>query len=329
MRKLIFSILLASAAVSPALAQEQDHGRWQNESEQSDRAEARAQAREQRQEQRQEQRSEAREQRFNGAGDFSQAHQDQRPEPQPQQLPQLEQRGQQWQGGNFGGGQQSDAQQQRQDRQWQGRGGFDGRLFEDRNNVQAQINDNSQQSDQDRTFERRDRANWNGGDRPNWSGGDLGQGDRRNWRGGDLRQGDRPLPNVMRDRNPLIVSDTPREGTQPPLRTETRRHWGGTNWNPTWRNDRHYDWHRWRDRHRSTFRIGIYYDPFGWRYRPYQIGWRLWPSYYSRNYWITDPWQYRLPYPPPGTMWVRYWDDALLVDMYTGEVIDVIRDFFW
>jgi hypothetical protein len=26
---------------------------------------------------------------------------------------------------------------------------------------------------------------------------------------------------------------------------------------------------------------------------------------------------------------VRYWNDALLVDMYTGEVVDEIRGFFW
>jgi Ni/Co efflux regulator RcnB len=38
---------------------------------------------------------------------------------------------------------------------------------------------------------------------------------------------------------------------------------------------------------------------------------------------------YGLPYAPPGTEWVRYWNDAVLVDMYTGEVVDVIRDFFW
>ena len=27
--------------------------------------------------------------------------------------------------------------------------------------------------------------------------------------------------------------------------------------------------------------------------------------------------------------WVRYYDDALLVDIYSGEVVDVIYDFFW
>jgi len=28
-------------------------------------------------------------------------------------------------------------------------------------------------------------------------------------------------------------------------------------------------------------------------------------------------------------VWVRYWDDAVLVDTFTGEVIDVIHNFFW
>jgi Ni/Co efflux regulator RcnB len=54
----------------------------------------------------------------------------------------------------------------------------------------------------------------------------------------------------------------------------------------------------------------------------------LWPAYYGNQYWI-DPGLYQLPYPPPGAMWVRYWNDALLVDMYTGTVIDVIPGFFW
>src|SRR4029078_1028129 len=53
MRKFIFSILLASAAASPALAQ--DHDRWHNDEPQSDRQEARQQAREARRQQHQQQ----------------------------------------------------------------------------------------------------------------------------------------------------------------------------------------------------------------------------------------------------------------------------------
>ena len=143
-----------------------------------------------------------------------------------------------------------------------------------------------------------------------------------------LREQRRPMPNVFRNRIP-VVSNVPHEGTQPPLRAESWRSRHSGSWNTSWRNDRRFDWQDHRRHHRSLFHLGFYYDPFGWNYRPYQIGWRLWPSYYSNRYWISDPWEYRLPYAPPGTVWIRYWDDAVLVDTYTGEVVDVIRDFFW
>ena len=142
-----------------------------------------------------------------------------------------------------------------------------------------------------------------------------------------LRHSDRPLPQVMRTRVP-VVSDVPRPGTQPRLRVDSRRG-RDVRWSTDWRRDNRYDWRNWRNRNRNRFRIGIYYDPFGWGYQPYSIGWRLWPNYYSSSYWINDPWQYRLPYAPPGTRWVRYYDDALLVDTWSGEVVDVIRNFFW
>ena len=146
--------------------------------------------------------------------------------------------------------------------------------------------------------------------------------------GPTLRQQARPLPRVLRNRVP-VVSNTPREGTQPPLRVERRR--GDTvQWSTShWRKDKRYDWRDWRRKNRSIFRIGIYYDPFGWNYRPYSIGWRLWPSYYGSRYWIHDPWRYRLPYAPPGYRWIRYYDDALLVDTWNGRVVDVIYNFFW
>ena len=144
----------------------------------------------------------------------------------------------------------------------------------------------------------------------------------------DLRQSTRPTPNVMRDRHPLVVSNTPRQGTQPPLRVENRRS-PAVQWSTNWRHNNKYDWRNHRNHHRSLFHLGFYYDPFGWGYSPFQIGWRLWPAYYSNRYWINDPWQYRLPYAPPGYRWVRYWNDALLVDTWTGTVVDMIPGFFW
>lgn len=102
-----------------------------------------------------------------------------------------------------------------------------------------------------------------------------------------------------------------------------------SHWRSDWRDDHRYDWREHRRHHRSTFHLGIYFDPFGWNYHRYSIGWRLWPSYYDSAYWLNDPFMYRLPYAPWPYKWVRYYDDALLVNVYTGQVADVIYDFFW
>lgn len=104
----------------------------------------------------------------------------------------------------------------------------------------------------------------------------------------------------------------------------------GSHWDRNWRNDRRYDWQRYRYANRSIYRPGRYYSPYrGHSYTRFSIGFGLDPLFYSSRYWISDPWQYRLPPAYAGTQWVRYYDDVLLVDVYTGEVIDVIHDFFW
>ena len=133
-----------------------------------------------------------------------------------------------------------------------------------------------------------------------------------------------------RRRRDRTASTVPQEGTQPPVRVaEADDHRRRPQWRHDWRNDRRYDWRRHRDRNRATFHLGIYYDPFGWNYRRYNVGWRLWPDYYRSSYWIHDPWMYRLPTAYPGTRWIRYHNDALLVDTWSGEVVDVVYGFFW
>ncbi len=101
-------------------------------------------------------------------------------------------------------------------------------------------------------------------------------------------------------------------------------------WARNWRNDRRYDWQRYRYSNRNLFRYGRYYSPFrNHSYSRLSIGLFLGSPFYSNRYWISDPWQYRLPPAYEGTQWVRYYNDVLLVDIYTGEVLDVIHDFFW
>jgi hypothetical protein len=106
--------------------------------------------------------------------------------------------------------------------------------------------------------------------------------------------------------------------------TDNHHHWSGD-----WRHDHRYDWHSYRNRYGSLYRVGRYYDPYGYGYRRFSIGFNLWPSYYGSNFWMNDPWQYRLPPAYGPYRWVRYYDDALLVNIYDGQVVDVIYNFFW
>jgi len=118
------------------------------------------------------------------------------------------------------------------------------------------------------------------------------------------------------------------------LRRDGNHHWDGNRdgkhrWSGEWRHDHRYDWRGHRSRYGSLYRFGRYYDPYGWGYRRFSIGLNLWPSYYGSSFWLNDPWQYRLPQAYGPYQWVRYYDDALLVNIYTGQVVDVVYNFFW
>ncbi|WP_156170779.1 RcnB family protein [Croceicoccus naphthovorans] len=104
----------------------------------------------------------------------------------------------------------------------------------------------------------------------------------------------------------------------------------GHRWDRRWRDNHRYDWHRYRASNRNLYRVGRYYSPYrSYNYRRLSIGFTLGSLFYSSRYWISDPWRYRLPEVYGPYRWVRYYDDVLLVDMYSGEVVDVIYDFFW
>lgn len=102
------------------------------------------------------------------------------------------------------------------------------------------------------------------------------------------------------------------------------------NWNRDWRRDNRYNWQSYRNSNRTIFRMGRYYAPYrDYSYRRLSIGFYLDTLFFSQNYWISDPYMYRLPPAYGPYRWVRYYDDALLVNIYDGEVVDVLYDFFW
>jgi hypothetical protein len=101
-------------------------------------------------------------------------------------------------------------------------------------------------------------------------------------------------------------------------------------WNRDWRQDNRYDWYSYRNSNRNIYRLGQYYSPYrNYSYSRIGIGFSLDRLFFGSNYWINNPYQYRLPAAYGPYRWVRYYDDAQLVDIYSGQVVDVIYSFFW
>jgi len=79
----------------------------------------------------------------------------------------------------------------------------------------------------------------------------------------------------------------------------------------------------------QRFRVSPYRAPYGFFVRSWGFGDFLPRGWYGEPYWIDDFIDYDLPYPPPGYEWVRVGPDALMVDRYTGRIIQVVRGIFW
>ena len=76
--------------------------------------------------------------------------------------------------------------------------------------------------------------------------------------------------------------------------------------------------------------MGRYYPPYrDYYYNRLAIGYALDPVFWGDSYYIYDPWYYHLPPAGAPYRWIRYYDDAVLVDTASGQVVDVIYDFFW
>lgn len=312
MRKILFSLLLATTVATPALSQRSV------QSEHGDRSAARQERKADRSEARQD-RSEAREQRSQAREQRPQVREE-RPQVQQQERMNVRQRLEARQGPM----QRSDTPVREIVRERSAR--------DNRPTMPAAIaNDRARAAVARRQNSREGVNNWRGERDVRQQQSEQRQRTREgvnNWRGNrDLRQ-QQIEQRAERNRFRAPAGARP-DRPAPAPRTAYDNHNRYSKWRTDWRRDHRYDWRNYRNQHRSVFRLGAYFDPFGWGYRRYNIGWRLWPNYYSSNYWLNDPYMYRLPYAPFPYKWVRYYDDALLVNTYTGQVVDVMYDFFW
>jgi Ni/Co efflux regulator RcnB len=74
---------------------------------------------------------------------------------------------------------------------------------------------------------------------------------------------------------------------------------------------------------------GEYRRPNGWYARRWAYGDRLPGGWFGASFWLGDYLTYGLVAPPDGYQWIREGDDAVLVDVDTGEIIRVDYGVFY
>jgi Ni/Co efflux regulator RcnB len=77
------------------------------------------------------------------------------------------------------------------------------------------------------------------------------------------------------------------------------------------------------------FHAAAYARPRGYFEHRWTWGETLPPFFWTRQYWILDYFDYDLPPPPYGAVWVRVNDDAVLIDQYSGMIIEVDYGVFY
>jgi Ni/Co efflux regulator RcnB len=168
--------------------------------------------------------------------------------------------------------------------------------------------------------DRSDRGDRNRGDDGQRNRADDGQRNGNDRRGADDRGG--------RDWNRDRGDQNRDRGDRNWNRGDRDRNWSGRDWNRERpRYDRRYYAPTWRSQQR--YRGGLYRPPSGFYSRSWVFGDILPRGWYGPQYYIGDWYDYGLPIPPVGYEWTRIGDDAVLVDTFSGRIVQVVPDLFW
>ncbi|HYV87718.1 MAG TPA: RcnB family protein, partial [Candidatus Polarisedimenticolia bacterium] len=89
---------------------------------------------------------------------------------------------------------------------------------------------------------------------------------------------------------------------------------------------RPYQWNRISQRH---YRWEPYIEPQGWYYQRWTYGEILPGIFWSQQYWLPNYAEFGLLDPPYGYVWVRYGNDALLIDVESGQILSVEYGIFY
>jgi hypothetical protein len=180
---------------------------------------------------------------------------------------------------------------------------------DDRQDNRADRRDDRQDNRADRRDNRQDNRADRRDNRQDWRNDSRGwQNDSRNW-----QNDNRSWQNDYR--RPGQQWDGPRGGYQYRDRDRGRPQFDQRRYRPSYRAP-------------QRFRIAPYRAPPGFYARSWNFGDRLPFGWYSAPYYLN--WvAYGLPMPPIGAEWVRVGSDALLVDVWNGQVLSVFYGLFW
>lgn len=230
------------------------------------------------------------------------------------------------------------------------------RVQRDANRAPPALRQRSNDNDRVRRDRRNDDgARWADRSRNGRSDGARGDGRGRDWNNnGNNNNGSRWVDRNRDGRDDRTANNgrSGRDGRD--WNNNGRNDRNGRDWNDNgrgrgdrWDNDRDRrgrDWNgrngrrdyagisQWRRNFHSPrrYRTSAYYAPRGYHYRRWSYGQYLPDIYWSRRYWLFDFIVYGLFEPPSDLVWVQYGPDALLIDRYTGEIIQVRYDvFYW
>jgi len=91
-------------------------------------------------------------------------------------------------------------------------------------------------------------------------------------------------------------------------------------------NPHSYQWNRTSN---QRYHYQTYQRPHGWYAQRWVYGQILPTLFWSQSYWVTSYYNFGLIDPPYGYVWVQNGNDALLVNVQTGEILSVEYNVFY
>jgi Ni/Co efflux regulator RcnB len=169
-----------------------------------------------------------------------------------------------------------------------------------------------QKKNQQNGQQQKNQQNQQGGQQPkNWQSQQNGQQqNQQNWQGGQQQKNWQNQQGHRYDWNGY------QPGHRPPEWQQYRQ-----NFNP-----RPYQFNRDAER---RYRWQPYMQPRGWYYQRWVFGQVLPLLFWGRDYWLDSYSDFGLMDPPYGYVWVRYGNDALLVDVESGQILSVMYGVFY